>query len=423
MVEQALRALLADRNVPEQVAESVLEHLLDRWSENRSDSNVVDHAWHSFLSDDLRPTQLVGPSVCGLPSKIRVARIMTLENLVRHHVPMSRLGFGVSKLDVDHLVGDISDVPLLGNVTASHTGISWTCLSKELQESSLEEVESGLGLYYLIPSTPLVAVEYTVDSSELHVPTVLDARLQPGFVSKAVSDEAIPRAWNWEHGRWGLSEMVHRSGVSARDVTVRFLGRTSPRFRPAYDGLASFTLPYSAALEDFVALVLRQALAHRGLEPFLAGQTGILDITPNDFEHFVALLYSRQGYNTTVTKASRDGGVDIIAVSDSRGERCLLIQAKHTRGTVGIRVVRELIGARFLAGNEYGSYMLVVATTGRFSKPAREAEEEYPTHLRLVDYDELQLKLRTLKHVGLTDIVHQAVAKSRTVDGLARQWS
>ncbi len=56
-----------------------------------------------------------------------------------------------------------------------------------------------------------------------------------------------------------------------------------------------------------------------------------------------------------------------------------------------------------------------VATTGNFSKTAKEAAEEHPTHLRLIDYEELQRQLRALKSTGVRDIAKSALERRKRV--------
>jgi hypothetical protein len=343
---------------------------------------------------------------------------MRAEQFVKYYFPS---GFFQQFYEYQHEIAKLLNIlSFEGDFTASASGVTWTCLDEELQRFSFDEIESGLGLFHLLPGIKLVAIAYTIDSSELHVPTILDAGLQPGFVPKAKPHEDLPRAWDWKHCRWGLTEMVHRSGTSIRDPEFRLLGTTSLEFIPNYNALLDFKPSHSAALEEIVAQILRQAFAHNQLESFLSGQTEILEISPKEFELFVALLYARKGYRTKVTKASRDGGFDVIAFADSHHEQGLLIQAKHTRKTVGISIIRELIGARFLAEDELNSYMLVVATTGKFSKPAKITEEQNPALIRLIDYDKLQKELRMIRNIGLTDIAQKAVSQTRTAGYLTR---
>lgn len=413
-IESTLRALLGDPHLPQEAAESTLQQLLDLWRTHPAGRDAIEHAWRSCLSA-ITPRQPAGPQVSLGAETTRVCRVMSVWDFVKYHSAAFGLPFGEDgcRSLVRHLRdrGPISSG--MDSPASSHRGITWTCLDEELRGVNLEDVESGLGLCHLEPGVELVAVSYTIPAAELRVPTVLDAALQPTFVPKSLADSPIPRAWDWAHGRWGLSEIVHRSDAVVSDPEVRALGSTSPTFRPYFNGAISISVPHSVALDNAVAEVLRRASAHRELEPFLRGERAVLELTPSEFERFLALLYQRRGYETILTKASWDGGFDIIALSDSRERAGLLIQAKRTTGSIGIRVIRELIGARFLATSEYARYVLVVATTGRFTRAAIDAEGQHPTQLRLMDYQRLRQELLALRGIGLRDIAHEAVVESR----------
>lgn len=53
-------------------------------------------------------------------------------------------------------------------------------------------------------------------------------------------------------------------------------------------------------------------------------------MTPADYEHLVGEYFRRLGYRVTVTPASNDHGIDIIA---TRGNEKIAIQAKMYGGT------------------------------------------------------------------------------------------
>lgn len=53
-------------------------------------------------------------------------------------------------------------------------------------------------------------------------------------------------------------------------------------------------------------------------------------MTPADYEHLVGEYFRRLGYRVTVTPASNDYGIDIIA---TRGNEKIAIQAKMYGGT------------------------------------------------------------------------------------------
>ncbi len=66
---------------------------------------------------------------------------------------------------------------------------------------------------------------------------------------------------------------------------------------------------------------------------------------PEDFEHYVAALYKRQGYSAEVTQRSKDEGVDVI-LTDKLGRRTA-IQVKRYRetGNIGRPIVQGFFGS------------------------------------------------------------------------------
>jgi restriction system protein len=62
----------------------------------------------------------------------------------------------------------------------------------------------------------------------------------------------------------------------------------------------------------------------------------------HQFEHELAKLFTRDGYDTKVTRGSGDGGIDIIL---RRSGRTTVVQCKQTKNPVGPAVARDLCGA------------------------------------------------------------------------------
>jgi restriction system protein len=77
----------------------------------------------------------------------------------------------------------------------------------------------------------------------------------------------------------------------------------------------------------------------------LDSRPDLLDMTPTEFEHLVRQLFERMGMKSWVTQASKDDGVDAVAVNEDPvfGGLCI-IQAKRYRGPVGVEAVRALAG-------------------------------------------------------------------------------
>ena len=106
------------------------------------------------------------------------------------------------------------------------------------------------------------------------------------------------------------------------------------------------------------------------------------------FEELVAELFGGFGYDVELTKQTRDGGRDIVAVKREEVQVKYLIECKRPDrgGYVGIRPVRELLGVR--ADEE--ATKAILATTARFSKDARVLFERHRWILELKEYDDLR---------------------------------
>ncbi|WP_285565945.1 restriction endonuclease [Actinoallomurus iriomotensis] len=97
---------------------------------------------------------------------------------------------------------------------------------------------------------------------------------------------------------------------------------------------------------DFEAL-LSQYKFVEGMDAVagLDARPDLLDMTPTEFEHLTRQLFEAMGMQSWVTQASKDDGVDAVAVNEDPvfGGLCV-IQAKRYRGAVGVEAVRALAG-------------------------------------------------------------------------------
>jgi len=106
------------------------------------------------------------------------------------------------------------------------------------------------------------------------------------------------------------------------------------------------------------------------------------------FEELVAELFGGFGYDVELTKQTRDGGRDIIAVKREEVQVKYLIECKRPDpgGYVGVRPVRELLGVR----QDEEATKAILATTAYFSKDAKLFFERHPWILELKEYDDLK---------------------------------
>jgi restriction system protein len=77
----------------------------------------------------------------------------------------------------------------------------------------------------------------------------------------------------------------------------------------------------------------------------LDSRPDLLDMTPTEFEHLVRQLFEAMGMKSWTTQASKDDGVDAVAVNEDPvfGGLCV-IQAKRYRSPVGVEPMRALAG-------------------------------------------------------------------------------
>jgi len=117
------------------------------------------------------------------------------------------------------------------------------------------------------------------------------------------------------------------------------------------------------------------------------------ELTPRKFEEVVAEVFRKKGFTVELTKRTRDGGKDIIAIhTDSLGiSNKYFIECKcySEESKVGVDVVRSLYGIR---NTKDGPNKAIIVTTSTFTSDARkfvEKEASSSWDLSLVDRNQL----------------------------------
>ena len=113
------------------------------------------------------------------------------------------------------------------------------------------------------------------------------------------------------------------------------------------------------------------------------------DYTGHEFEYFIAKLFEKMGYITTVTKGSGDFGIDVIA--ENKNEK-IAIQVKrfNIEKMVTPNIIRETLGAM----NRFGATKCMVITTSGFTAAAEEAT----TNERIILWDKATLHKNVKKY-------------------------
>jgi hypothetical protein len=121
----------------------------------------------------------------------------------------------------------------------------------------------------------------------------------------------------------------------------------------------------------------------------------IFKLNPREFEKMMAELMEKQGYRVDLTKATRDGGKDlIVARHQDLGNFIYYVECKQysPERPVGVNLVRELAGAvwadRVTAG--------IVITSSYFSPKAVEFSNQIKHQMSLVDFVKLREWLKKI---------------------------
>lgn len=113
----------------------------------------------------------------------------------------------------------------------------------------------------------------------------------------------------------------------------------------------------------------------------------IRNMTSREFELFVGSIFEKLGFNIKVTKATRDGGHDIIATKASPIPYTLIVECKHwgEKHKVDVSVVRSVYGVQ----TAEQANQSVVVTSSKFTRDARKFAEERQNLMELWDIDDL----------------------------------
>jgi restriction system protein len=109
------------------------------------------------------------------------------------------------------------------------------------------------------------------------------------------------------------------------------------------------------------------------------------DVTSRQFEQLIADIFDDMGWEVELTKATRDGGRDILAHLNTGTMKmlCLIEAKKHRKDRpVGVQLIRNLYGT--FCDEQANSAMLV--TTSHFTSGAKKFQDKHKYQLSLKDY-------------------------------------
>jgi restriction system protein len=127
----------------------------------------------------------------------------------------------------------------------------------------------------------------------------------------------------------------------------------------------------------FLAVLAAGAVAVGLYRRHVIARSGLKDIdsmTGRDFERYLAVLFSKLGFQVHRTASHGDFGADLIA--SAAGER-VVIQAKRHRGKVGVKAVQEAVAAK----GYYSCDKAMVITNSLFTRQAEKLAERNEVRL------------------------------------------
>lgn len=125
----------------------------------------------------------------------------------------------------------------------------------------------------------------------------------------------------------------------------------------------------------------------RIIEKFSKNPQELQNINRRLFEVLVAEIFDAFGFDVELTKRTRDGGRDIVAIKNKEIAIKYLIECKRPDigNKVGVRPVRELLGVK----SDEKATKAILATTSYFTSDARMFFERNKWELEGKDYDGL----------------------------------
>lgn len=205
------------------------------------------------------------------------------------------------------------------------------------------------------------------------------------------------------HPRGTLAHFADQIGGTAEALIAQFAEAGLPGLTPSLrlleqhkeqllDYLRAKHSPaavlYEEKAPDPLSLVVVQDItaeivAHLAREPQLLYQ-----LAARKFEELVAKLLERQGCEVTLTKATRDGGYDILG-RVKNGPTSLIFLAECKRyspeNKVGVEVVRGLYGVTETKKANYG----LIVTTSTFTRDAKAETLRIGPRIQLAEYNDL----------------------------------
>jgi hypothetical protein len=189
--------------------------------------------------------------------------------------------------------------------------------------------------------------------------------------------------------------LLHDSELQGRLLAINVARPPTPKARGNVDESRESLLRLADA-GHLHACLLEAVRLECLIATIRACPTERFDLHPRTFEELVAELLRRDGFDVELTKATRDGGRDVIASRrDFAGLRVISVEVKRYKPEhlVDVSVVRHLYGVVVASRSTAG----LLVTTSAFTPPARDFSATITPFMALRDGDQFVNWLRTTR--------------------------
>lgn len=116
----------------------------------------------------------------------------------------------------------------------------------------------------------------------------------------------------------------------------------------------------------------------------------IKDLSPVQFEEWIANMFTLGGYKASLTPKSNDYGVDVLLEKEGVGR--IAVQVKMYNNPVGVKAVQEVIAGKQYYGCNYG---WVITSAPSFTRQAITLANN--SNIKLIAHDDLALLLAQMQ--------------------------
>lgn len=175
--------------------------------------------------------------------------------------------------------------------------------------------------------------------------------------------------------------------------------------------LFNFEFPKNSKIDDLLRDGEQELLAYLVSHPDAIGT-----LTGKQFEAVMESIYRNLGFDVESVGQwnQADGGVDLIAISrtEASTDFRIAIQCKASKNKITAKPIRELAGVL----EKFKAHQGIVATTSRFTGPARKETEGHMWRLALQDRDTILRRLMTIVRPDFQQFIEALEAQTQRKD-------